>query len=192
MKWMLLTMVLAGCAGANGGDGKNGGNGADGKDGDTGPAGEQGEPGPAGASAAAYRWVDAVGEEVSPTPDLLYIDDDGYSWFIHQESGEYTVWPSSAMYYENNDCTGPAFLTPTTPMVPFVVLAEAEPRPIYVRPKGLPLYEVCTNSFTVGGAFCNVEVAPRCFDGLSLDEMIPDSPISVPASSWLGPLHRER
>ena len=184
MRILWIAVLAIGCAGSNG---KNG---TSGKGGDAGPQGEQGPAGPAGADASAdYRWVDASGAEVTQNPLALWIDDVGYSWYLDLETGEY-IAPSSAIgpYFESADCTGDGYVWfSPRPMLPFTISELGDE--LYVRPKGLPLYEVCHES-VAQGAFC--VASSDCIDAISVAEVTPAIPIVVPSSPWIGPLHTER
>ena len=125
---------------------------------------------------------------MSPTPFLTHFDDDGYWWSIDTETGEYLTHSYAfGPYHESTDCTGPGYVWfVPLPMVPFTI-AEL-PGDLYVRPRGLSAYEVCHESVQQG-AFC--VVTSDCLEMLSIAEVTPSTPITVPSSPWIGPLHAE-
>lgn len=187
MRW-LLALVLVGCGGgaasdvSDGTDGQDGLQGPQGEQGEQGEQGVQGEPGPAGA--VAYRWVDANGVEVSPTQELGFFDDAGNWWEVDDETAEVT-FDSRSVYYENDDCTGEAWVFAVKPRRPFKLQHSDE-----MRVRSDVVVEEIANAYssTIGSGECNPRTSPHVDMGVRLADT---SVAALPEPGWVGPVHIE-
>jgi hypothetical protein len=111
MKWLVLSLMLAGCegppgpAGAQGNPGPTGSEGSDGLDGSDGGDGADG-----GSAATSFRWVDATGAVITSGSDLVWFDDNALMWSIDRTTGRPYVNEQSAygLYHDSEDCSGEA------------------------------------------------------------------------------------
>lgn len=186
---MLILALLIACGepvdaeqgpeGAQGIDGAAGSPGATGAQGDAGADGVAGPPGP-----VAFRWVDALGVEALPSPELIHMAD-GYAWRVDVELAEVIPQVASTVYYTTGVCTGNGYLWAEVRM-PTAVLGIPD---LYTRRDTQQSFEVCAlSAFGVTEGCHDVDV---CLMLVAFDEMEVNPNLMIPAMGWSAPLHRE-
>lgn len=196
--YVAIPVFLAACEGPPGPSGTigaQGGPGAAGAQGPQGNVGPTGPAGPAGTDGRAYVYVDAVGT-LAP-PDLLHIDDDGYIWHVHYETGTVANGATAALtYYADPDCAGAVYVgTAAAPRTPFKVLGATA---WHVRPDDLVAPNVndtttwpTRRSYRAPNLTCNNDPAAPVY-ALPLAEIEVHAEIDPPDLGLVGPLHMER
>ena len=124
MSMLILAFALActgpygppGATGPTGPQGPRGEAGRDGLRGQDGADGETGPAGPSGAPGSAWRWVDALGGDVTAGEALTVIEGCSVApaiwcvWSVDAATGNLRPLTASALLYEQAGCTGSPYL----------------------------------------------------------------------------------